>query len=146
MFKTVLERFLEKVYPEPNTGCWLWGGGKRGPDYGGFSFEGRHEAAHRISYILHHGKIVDDLKVCHTCDVPLCVNPEHLFLCTQKENVEDAVRKGRARHFQKIPPEKWKHGTWTTFQYRKCRCDLCKLVGSNYYKKQDLKKKNQTPL
>ncbi len=90
----ILERFLNKVMPEPNTGCWLWIGAKFNDGYGSFYLNGENVRAHRFSYLYHIGA-ADNLNVCHTCDTPSCVNPQHLFLGTHKQNVEDKVRKGR---------------------------------------------------
>jgi hypothetical protein len=61
-------------------------------------FRGKTEKAHRISYIIHKGAIPDDLYVLHTCDNPPCVNPNHLFLGTQEDNVHDMHAKKRDRH------------------------------------------------
>ena len=90
------ERFWEKVSPEPNTGCWLWTGSTSG-GYGRLmeTEERRLVAAHRFSYELHFGD-PGDLQVCHHCDTPACVNPQHFFLGTQSDNVQDCLRKGRA--------------------------------------------------
>jgi len=91
------DRFYEEVLPEPNTGCWLWTGAvhsERKP-YGRFGFEGRTVAAHRMSYQLHKGRIPTGMFVCHKCDNPNCVNPDHLFLGTYLDNIQDRNRKGR---------------------------------------------------
>lgn len=65
--------------------------------YGVVWVEGKLLYAHRIAYEDAHGDIPEGLNVCHTCDVPPCINTEHLFLGTQADNVADMVRKGRAR-------------------------------------------------
>lgn len=76
--------------------CWLWNGPPNG-GYGRIKVDGRPMRAHRLAWTVTFGSIPDGLKVCHHCDTPLCVRPDHLFLGTQFHNVRDMVRKGRAR-------------------------------------------------
>lgn len=95
-----LNKFLNRVFPEPNTGCWIgdWMPTKKGYGNtnkvitGGYTLRG----SHRISYYLHKGPFDTSLCVCHTCDNPACVNPDHLFLDTSIGNTKDMVKKGRA--------------------------------------------------
>lgn len=96
--RTVRERFYEFVNPEPNTGCWLWDGNWTCKGYGKFGYKGGNNLAHRASYEIHVKEIPEGLWILHSCDVPCCVNPEHLFLGTQQDNVDDMERKGRGRH------------------------------------------------
>jgi hypothetical protein len=99
---TAWERFHNMYTPEPNTGCWLWTGTVNVHGYGKFALrKGSIDGAHRASWILHNGSIAPNLYVCHKCDVRSCVNPDHLFLGTCKENAQDMVRKGRHK-----PPKK----------------------------------------
>ncbi len=96
---TLAERFADKWAPEPNTGCWLWTGATNGR-YGQIHAGGRpgtHQRAHRISWELHHGPIPAGMFVLHKCDTPACVNPDHLFLGTQQDNLSDASNKGRMK-------------------------------------------------
>lgn len=88
------QRFEQQYVPEPNSGCWLWLGHVP-TKYGTMSVGGKSVRAHRLSFEMHKGPIPDGLYVCHTCDVPTCVNPDHLFLGTHLENMQDMARKGR---------------------------------------------------
>jgi hypothetical protein len=91
----VEERFDRQVMPEPNTGCWFWTGSISTRGYGKCYYNGHHDLAHRVSWQIHRGSIGDGLFVCHTCDEPSCVNPDHLFLGAPKDNTQDMMAKGR---------------------------------------------------
>ena len=114
---SVLSRFESKfVKPEPDV-CWEWGAGTRDGRYGEFSISGRMYGAHRVSFALYRGAIPDGINVCHTCDNTRCVNPAHLFLGTQKQNVSDMIKKGRIRrssgnsHYSRLHPERLARGS-----------------------------------
>lgn len=91
---TLAARFEAKCVPVTESGCWLWMGVIHASGYGHYNGK----KAHRLSWELHNGSIPDGMCICHKCDVPSCVNPNHLFLGTQGDNVRDAWTKGR--HFQ----------------------------------------------
>lgn len=76
----------------PN-GCWIYKVGKR---YGKMKIGDKCISAHRFSYEFHKGKIEEKMVICHTCDNKLCVNPNHLFIGTQKDNIQDMLSKDRA--------------------------------------------------
>lgn len=92
---SVKERIERLSKPEPNTGCWIWMGNVRSTGYGEIRINGTKTKAHRASYQAHAGKIPNGLHVLHRCDIPLCVNPDHLFIGTHKDNMDDMVKKGR---------------------------------------------------
>jgi HNH endonuclease/helix-turn-helix protein len=90
---TTEERFWQKVLKTET--CWLWTAYKKPDGHGTFNRGKRMALAHRYSYELHCGVIPHGMLVCHKCDVPSCVNPDHLFLGTPDDNVRDCIRKGR---------------------------------------------------
>jgi hypothetical protein len=82
-------------------GCWLWSGGVNSRGYGVFSVwrNGKNKSfrAHRLAYELVKGAVSDGMMICHACDTPLCVRPDHLFEGTAHDNMQDCLQKGRFR-------------------------------------------------
>jgi len=114
------ERFLDKVYPEPNTGCWLWGGAVNSRGYGNFrNGYGRTVGAHRFSYELYKGPIPDGLHIDHLCSFPNCVNPDHLEAVSLRENNQRTWDRGRG---------------WNPNHYKKTHCPKGHIYdGDNLY-------------
>lgn len=101
------EKFWRHVTPLGKDECWEWNGSRCSKGYGQFNSM-HHYKAHRFSFELHFGKIPDGKQICHKCDNPPCVNPNHLWDGTPRENTIDSVKKGRfvsskkgANHAQK---------------------------------------------
>jgi len=94
---------LAKVERVTESGCWIWMGCVNENGYGrvgagNFQTNGSKTiSAHRLSWRLFVGDIPAGMHLCHRCDVPSCVNPSHLFIGTPRDNIHDAIRKGRAR-------------------------------------------------
>jgi hypothetical protein len=94
---SIADRFWSKVDKAPSSnGCWLWTATKDRRLYGRFWNDGNRFGAHRTAWELTRGPIPPGLYVLHHCDTPPCVNPEHLFIGTQTDNMRDMAAKGRA--------------------------------------------------
>jgi hypothetical protein len=93
--KTLVERFEDKIFYSPD-GCWYWTDHTNSRmGYGAIKIGTQNRYAHQVSWELYKGEIPDGIHVCHSCDNPLCVNPHHLWLGTNKQNAHDRDKKRR---------------------------------------------------
>jgi len=92
--KEVIKLFNEKIVKN-NIGCWEWKGSRKTGGYGEARVLKKLMTAHILSYRIYKGGIINNLCVCHSCDNPICVNPDHLWLGTYKDNNNDKINKGR---------------------------------------------------
>lgn len=129
--QTVKNRLLAKVSVAQN-GCWEWTGGKNRQGYGQIGIGSRKSGgrktarAHRVSYSEFIGEIPDGHDVCHSCDNPSCINPEHLFIGTESDNMRDMYSKNR----HPLPPE---------------RCATVKLTREKVMAAKELRRKSGLP-
>jgi hypothetical protein len=137
-----MKRFWSKVIK--SNGCWIWQGALAGSGYGVFRGPNqRMIGAHRMAYILTRGSIPQGINVLHHCDNKRCVCPEHLFLGTQKDNMDDMICKGRqatgdqlnhctqvgeANHSHKLSESEVKQ-IRCLYQKGYRQCDIARLVG-----------------
>lgn len=98
-----MKDFWSKPVLDIKTGCLNWPSRINRDGYGFLRYKGKATGAHRMAYILYSGKDIPvGMCVCHSCDNRRCVNPEHLFLGSVKDNVQDMINKGRDRGITKI--------------------------------------------
>ena len=103
--KKTLRQRIEKKITKQDDGCWIWTGAKAGGrannnhKYGYISIgDKKIKRVHRVYYEMIKNIEIGDKNLCHTCDVTLCVNPDHMFVGTQQDNVEDMIKKGRKNY------------------------------------------------
>ena len=131
------ERFWKRV--QKTETCWLWTGAKNKKGYGTF-YISKYEpiGAHRFSYLLAEGKSPEELFVCHKCDNPSCVRPDHLFLGTNTDNMRDAKKKGRLKRERCYQGIHLLMDGNERFDKKGRRCRLCS--NTNYRKNYHMRK------
>ena len=97
----VIARLEARFIPEPNSGCWLWRGEVHDSGYGRISIGGRMRFVHRVAYAAWVAPVPDGQRILHRCDQPTCINPEHLYAGSAKDNISDAMRRGRLKLVRK---------------------------------------------
>lgn len=93
---TIIARRLANGLDSANEGeCWVWARAKNNHGYGTLTVGGRRAYAHRLAFELSGGRLARGVHVCHRCDNPACINPDHLYAGTRSDNMKDMVAKGR---------------------------------------------------
>jgi hypothetical protein len=128
-----MQRFWSRVDVKGHDECWEWLGGKHSSGYGGFYYNKRMGYAHRYSYILNNGGIEKDMFITHSCDNRSCVNPNHLYQGSHKDNMKEMSERGRGTKGRKLSEE------------HKKKLSIAKLgsVGNNTGKKHSTESKNK---
>ena len=124
-----LKRFMNFVSPEPNSGCWLWTGSTTVCGYPQISLNGTPVRAHRASFEFFKKTTIKNKIICHTCDVPSCVNPDHLFCGTHSDNSKDKVFKNRQSRGERRPLSKLKE---TDVLYVRNSKESCVTLGREF--------------
>lgn len=99
----VREHFYSFVKPAGRNDCWQFQGYIEGTGYGRLKVAGKRRMAHRVSFEIHHGNITPGMMICHRCDNPSCVNPNHLFQGSSRDNKLDCTSKRRHAFGSKSP-------------------------------------------
>lgn len=102
---TVSEQLERNSIPEPNSGCLLWMGAASNSGHGRMRIENRWHSPHRVAWTTANGPIPDGLHVLHKCDVGVCINPQHMYLGTHQNNMQDLATRQRPMGNSPLTPD-----------------------------------------
>ena len=104
---TTKEFIEQRCVKIPETGCWIWMNALDSVGYGSFRDKWKEttKRAHKASFAVFKGEVPNGLWVLHSCDIRCCCNPDHLFLGTRRDNIDDAMRKGRLKGITRNRPK-----------------------------------------
>lgn len=100
---------VRDLFPSRGEGCWEWTGGRNPSGYGRVQLGSNWYLAHRVAWVLANGSIPEGMFICHHCDNPPCVRPDHLFVGTAKDNSHDMAAKGRGCSGEKAIYRRYPH-------------------------------------
>lgn len=139
-----MDRFWSKV--DKTGDCWTWTAYRDQAGYGRINVDGTPVPAHRIAWVLAFGPIPEGMAVCHHCDNPPCVRPDHLFLGTRADNAADMVAKGRSTKGRRTPIP---HGTRAGYQQHRRNdepaCQPCKDAEAAYQYLNNRRRRGSAP-
>jgi len=139
--KNILDHILGRTKINEED-CWIWQGGMSARRYGQLGWRNKLWRVHRLMWVLFYGAIPEGLFVCHHCDVPLCCNPEHLFLGTSKDNMRDAASKARMQRGDKKRNAKLKPSDIPAIREDSRPCEvICLEYGVSHQAIRDAKNK-----
>lgn len=135
----IIQERIEKRLVIDTSGCWIWMGGTS-HGYGHIKINGKTKKVHRVMWELTNGPIPEGIFVLHTCDIPECANPDHLFLGTHTDNMRDMIKKGRkspivrntgithCKHGHSFDEKNTRYYMWKGKEHRSCRtCNTLRL-------------------
>lgn len=124
-----ISRFWDKVNRRDAHECWMWNSTKDGNGYGFFKIKNRSIRAHRMMWSISNSKeIPEGMVICHSCDTPGCVNPAHLFVGTQLDNMRDCAEKGRMRKTHCLQGHALSDDNLVPSKYGKRVCRICHRI------------------
>lgn len=139
--KRVQDNFWDNTMPIPECGCLLWTRKINPNGYGALRFKGKQVLAHRIAWELINGDVPNGNQILHRCDVKSCINPYHLFLGSQQDNMNDMKKKGRSTRGKRFFEPKLTDSDVSFIRFSKATCfELAKIFGISFQHVSDIKR------